>query len=187
VAIEIPVDPLVPSKIREPVYGRSNPSRSAFSMTCAEDCQQSASIYSVMSNTLLSATRSFTLPPGLRYCERTERGLDLETTTAHGYSIGSQAHLSLSKDLDSQCIAERVYPDQRCVSLGVDRPLSSRSIGCVVGRVPINPVTPSSTSSLRNSMGRGLVFSANMRSLRFLYAETTEVDAIEREKPMRMP
>lgn len=35
----MPVDPLVPSKIREPVYGRKCPSRSAFSIT-NEDCQR---------------------------------------------------------------------------------------------------------------------------------------------------
>ena len=118
----MPVDPLVPSKIREPVYGRKSPSRSAFSIT-EEDCQQSAGIHNAMSIILLRATRSFTLPPGLRYWERTE-GLGQETTTLCGCSIAAQAHLSLSKNLDSQCIAERVDPDQRCVSLGTDRPVS---------------------------------------------------------------
>lgn len=33
VAIEIPVDPTVPSKMREPVFGRRSPSRSASSIT----------------------------------------------------------------------------------------------------------------------------------------------------------
>ena len=39
VAIEIPVDPTVPSKIREPVYGRKIPSRSASSITLRADGQ----------------------------------------------------------------------------------------------------------------------------------------------------
>jgi len=40
VAIEIPVDPTVPSKIRELVYGRKSPSRSASSITLRANGQR---------------------------------------------------------------------------------------------------------------------------------------------------
>jgi hypothetical protein len=40
VAIEIPVDPTVPSKIREPVYGCKSPSRSASSITLRANSQR---------------------------------------------------------------------------------------------------------------------------------------------------
>jgi hypothetical protein len=42
VAIEIPVDPTVPSKIREPVYGCKSPSRSASSITLKANSQRKA-------------------------------------------------------------------------------------------------------------------------------------------------
>lgn len=59
--------------------------------------------------------------------------------------------------------------------------------GQLLDHAPINPVTPSNTSSLRNSMGRVLALVVALSPLRFLYAEMTDVDAKERENPMRIP
>jgi hypothetical protein len=66
VAIEIPVDPTVPSKIRDPECGFSSPSRSASCITVHEDGFESGYDDKHNDNLLLKATRSLTLPPGLR-------------------------------------------------------------------------------------------------------------------------
>jgi hypothetical protein len=111
------------------------------------------------------------------------------TVTAYSY-FSAHAHLRLAKNLDAQCIAERVNPDQRCVSYTVyaDFSVSPRTRAPVDDdHAPINPVTPSCISSLRNSMGRRLVLVVALSSVRLLYVEMADVVAKEREKPMRMP
>jgi hypothetical protein len=107
----------------------------------------------------------------------------------HSY-FSAHAYLRLAKNLDAQCIAERVNPDQRCISYTVyaDFSVSPRTRAPVDdGHAPINPDTPSSISSLRNSMGRRLALVVALSSVRLLYVETTDVVAKERENPMRMP
>ena len=104
--------------------------------------------------------------------------------------FSAHTHLRLAKNLDAQCIAERVNPDQRCISYTVyaDLSVSPRTrVPVDDGHAPINPDTPSSISSLRNSMGRRLALVVALSSIRLLYVETTDVVAKEREKPMRMP
>jgi len=117
--------------------------------------------------------------------------LILRDNTVPTYSyFSAYAHLRLAKNLDAQCIAERVDPDERCVSYTVyaDFSVSPRAKALVDdGHAPINPVTPSSISSLRNSMGRRLTLVVALSSVRLLYVEMTDVVAKEREKPMSMP
>lgn len=140
-----------------------------------------------MSNILLSATRSFTLPPGLRYCKKCQSS---GTILSPHSCDGVYAHLRLAKNLDTQCIAERVNSDQRCVSYTVytNFSVSPRTIARVDdGHAPISPVTPSSISSLRNSMGVRLALVVALSSVRLLYVDMTDVVAKERENPMRMP
>jgi hypothetical protein len=187
VAIEIPVDPTVPSKIREPVYGCKSPSRSASSITLRANSQKEGFVKYHIEHTSKCDTVLYAAPR----VEILQNVLILRDNTVATYSYFSgHAHLRLAKNLDAQCIAERVNPDQRCVSYTVyaDSSVSPRTRAPVDdGHAPINPVTPSSISSLRNSMGRRLALVIALSSVRLLYVETTEVVAKEREKPMRMP
>lgn len=116
----MPVDPLVPSKIREPVNGRRSPSRSAFSITY-EDCQR---LMRYSQHHVGHTRKRDAVLYASPWVEVLRVDLGSETMTADGYSIAAQAYLSFSKNLDSQCIAERVDPDQRCISLGANRPVS---------------------------------------------------------------
>lgn len=71
VAIDIPVEPTVPSNIIEFVYGYRSPCSSASSMTSYnQTCQFLRKFFELSSakDSLFTATLSFTLPPGLRYC-----------------------------------------------------------------------------------------------------------------------
>jgi hypothetical protein len=187
VAIEIPVDPTVPSKIREPVYDCKSPSRSASSITLRANSQKEGLVKYHIEHTsecdtvLYAAPRVQILP----------KMLVLRDNTVPTYSyFSAHAYLRLAKNLDAQCIAERVNPDQRCISYTVyaDFSVSPRTrVSADDGHAPINPVTPSSISSLRNSMGRRLALVIALSSVRLLYVEMTDVVAKEREKPMRMP
>ena len=109
VAIEIPVDPTVPSKIREPVFGCNNPCRSASSITAtdASALSRSSRIHTVFS--LRKATRSLTLPPGFRnwvqinlsYCER-----HVESPTSAFPRISTP-----SASLNELILTNGVFPD----------------------------------------------------------------------------
>ena len=113
----------------------------------------------------------------------------MNTIPTYSY-FSAYAHLRLAKNLDAQCIAERVNPDERRVSyiVHVDFSVSPRVRASIdEDHAPINPVTPSSISSLRNSMGRRLALVVALSSVRLLYVEMTDVVAKDREKPMRTP
>ena len=105
----------------------------------------------------------------------------------HDHTLAIHAHLCLAENLNTQRIAERINPDQWSVALFPRPPCEPNMMSQIRGHAPINPVTPSNTSSLRNSMGRMLALAVSLSPLRFLYAEMADVDAKERENPMRIP
>ena len=114
VAIEIPVDPTVPSKIREPVYGRNSPSRSASSITLRADGQRKTGPcrnqieHTSECNTVLYAA------PGVEVLHKCSFSETMRSPHIHTLAVG--AHLRLAKDFDTQRIAERINPNQRRIS-----------------------------------------------------------------------
>lgn len=66
VASEIPVEPTVPSNMREPVWGCRSPCRSASSTTAERVSEQRHGYTGCSVDLLRRATRSLTEPPGLR-------------------------------------------------------------------------------------------------------------------------
>lgn len=113
VAIEMPVEPTVPSKMREPVCGTSSPSRSAVSMT------GSISVFKRTQGGLCRATRSLTEPPGLRNCvdQRICRA-----AASHASALpcprsdeGIQS-IDTHEDLTASELRQRRDPDERRVS-----------------------------------------------------------------------
>ena len=177
------------SKIREPVYGCKSPSRSASSITSrangqweAVRCRYHIKHTSERDTVLYAAPRVEVLQ---------KRWLSEAIESPHVHISATVAHLRLAKDLDTQCIAERVDPNQRSVSCMIQYALPQLSprtrASTDDGHAPINPDTPSCISSLRNSMGRESTLATALSSIRFLYAEMADVVAKERENPMRMP
>ena len=113
VAIEIPVDPTVPSKIREPVYGRKSPSRSASSITLRGDGQRETGRYRrQIGHTSERDTVLYAAP----WVEVLYNCSTSDMRSSHIHILAVRAHLRLAKDFDTQSIAERVNPNQRCIS-----------------------------------------------------------------------
>ncbi len=143
VAMEMPVDPTVPSKMREPVWGCRRPLSSASLITKCTFVS-SARQGKVSKVVLRKATRSLTLPPGFMNCDFVSDNAasndKLNTTSAF-------PKISTPKALLRELIlTSGVLPD-------VDSEYFQT--GHWVENEPIRPATPSTTSSLRSSMGRG--------------------------------
>jgi len=110
VAMDIPVEPTVPSNILEPVYGCNNPWSSASSITATAAKHVSHfSMLGRISGLLRNATRSLTLPPGFRNWNKFY-------TTSHFIRGGEKSYLGFAEYLHSKGVAQRVDPDQRCIT-----------------------------------------------------------------------
>jgi hypothetical protein len=105
--------------------------------------------------------------------------------TLKGDVSGLTTDLCFSKNLDSQCITQRVDPHQRGISL--TRHVQIRSEWRSMVYTPISPVTPLRISSLLNSIGWNSNCSSKKRWRRRRRYNDMDVDVADKVKPMRMP
>ena len=143
VAIEIPVDPTVPSKIREPVYGRKSPSRSASSITSRATGQRKAGGCRCHVEHTFECDTVLYAAPWVEVLQK--RSFSEAILSPH--TLAALAHLRLAKNFNTQRITERVDPNQRGVSCMIRYAISVLSTQ-EYGRQPMMKRTDQSRYSI---------------------------------------
>jgi hypothetical protein len=168
----MPVDPTVPSKIRDPVYGRKSPSLSASSITSRGQSTRRRAFsnptveHTSECDTILDAT------PWVEILKKRKR-IDYQKTASphmpHTGRTSAFPRISTPNALLNELIrTSGVFP-LRGVQMILSGLEDTESRTDSEGRhLPIRPVTPSSTSSLRNSMGLRSTLVAELSSFLFL-------------------
>lgn len=100
----------------------------------------------VLCSLLLKATRSFTLPPGFKYCIVHN---SIYTCCGH---VSRSSNLCFSQYLHAKRVAQGVDSHKRRIAY---KPLFQQINDHIASYTPMSPVTPETVSSLRSSIGRG--------------------------------